>query len=264
MLIAAAVLVLVSGARSRYVSPLHNLKQTLLVDKSRESPTTTELVKELRFLRKRVEELEDKSKHADIINGGVTTREAIDSTSDAAGLLERLAGKVQEIELFMPKHCTAEDDVGCISIDFSYGQGIKKQGGGLKILCMVLSTKREHQIALDIKNTWGSKCDQLLFLADYDDPSLPAVDMKATWEGSGDCLIDKIFKGWQYVHDARLSGKLPDFNFVLKADVDSMPVMENVRKLLVEQEGRHYAGQPVYVGKRQMYYGRLDAQYNAG
>jgi hypothetical protein len=154
--------------------------------------------------------------------------------------------------MFMPKHCTARDDVGCIHIDFSYGKEKEKKGSFLKILCMVLSTKREHQIALDIKNTWGSKCNQLIFLADYDDPSLPAVDMKAQWEGSGDCLIGKIFKGWQYVHDARLSGKIPDFNFVLKADVDSLPVMENVRKLLTEEESRNFLTQPIYVGKRQV------------
>ena len=94
---------------------------------------------------------------------------------------------------------------------------------------MVLSTKREEQKALAVKKTWGAKCDQLLFLADYNDPNLPAVDMKAKWEGTGDCLIDKIFKGWQHVHENRLSGKLPDFDFVLKADLDSMPIMENLR-----------------------------------
>jgi hypothetical protein len=156
--------------------------------------------------------------------GSVTQQQGVGD----AGELARLAGKVKEIEQFMPQHCTAHDDVGCIHIDFEYGMEKEKKGSFLNILCMVLSTKREHQVAVNIKNTWGAKCNQLIFLADYDDPSLPAVDMKATWEGSGDCLIDKIFKGWQYVHDGRLSGKLADFDFVLKADVDSMPVSSHV------------------------------------
>ena len=118
---------------------------------------------------------------------------------------------------------------------------------------MVLSTKNELDRALAVKETWGQKCDDLLFIADYDDPSLPAVDMKAEREGTAACLVDKIVKAWQYVHDKRMAGEM-DFDFVLKADLDTMPIMENIRKLVVTKYIRFNTKHPLYIGKRQKYY----------
>ena len=89
--------------------------------------------------------------------------------------LAALTARVAKLEKEAPDHCGVDDSVGCVSIDFQWGKGAHKLGGDLKILCMVLSTKNELDRALAVKETWGQKCDDLLFIADYDDPSLPAV-----------------------------------------------------------------------------------------
>jgi hypothetical protein len=160
---------------------------------------------------------------------------------------------------FAPDHCSADNYHQCINIDERY----ISRNGAPRILCMVLLTKKEHTTALTIKKTWGAKCDSLVFLSDHDDPALPAVNMHAKWEGTADSLIDKMFKGWQYVNAARQNGTLT-FDWVLKLDTDSMPIMENVRRMLVAQYERFQHHWPIYIGRRQKYYGREDAYYNAG
>jgi hypothetical protein len=137
-----------------------------------------------------------------------------------------------------PQPCDPHENYAdCINVwNSPFLQSEKKP----RILCAVMHSKREHQQALDIKNGWGSKCDGLVFLSDHDDPELGAIDVHSKWEGSYKTLIYKMFKGWEHIHD----NMMDDYDWFLKADTDSLVIIENLQKLIYD----HYSGLDEFIG----------------
>ena len=55
------------------------------------------------------------------------------SAEQLQATIAKLVARVEKLEQNQPKHCEAEDDVGCIRIDFNYGQGAQPASAAISL-----------------------------------------------------------------------------------------------------------------------------------
>lgn len=85
----------------------------------------------------------------------------------------------------------------------------------IKILCMIMTNPNNHKTrAVHVKNTWGKRCNKLIFLTSAPDSELdtlilPVQEMKIA-------LRNKTKQSFTYAHDNYLN----DFDWFMKADDD--------------------------------------------
>lgn len=97
----------------------------------------------------------------------------------------------------------------------------------VKIVCWVLMTPKNHKTrAIHVKNTWGRRCNKLLFMSTEEDPDLPAIKLPVE-DGKGH-FWKKTRQSLEYVYKHHFN----DGDWFLKADDDTYIVMENLRKML--------------------------------
>ncbi|XP_020326457.2 glycoprotein-N-acetylgalactosamine 3-beta-galactosyltransferase 1-like [Oncorhynchus kisutch] len=105
-----------------------------------------------------------------------------------------------------------------------------------RLLCWVW-TRAKH-----IVNTWGPRCDTLLFMSSKPDLLFPGTVLAlATEEGRAN-LYNKTMAAFNLLHD----GYLDRADWFLKADDDTYVIVENLRLLL----SRFSPDKPVYLGRR--------------
>jgi hypothetical protein len=86
----------------------------------------------------------------------------------------------------------------------------------VRVLCWVMTGPENHQTkAIHIKNTWGKRCNKLLFMSSQSDSDLPAIALPVE-EGRNN-LWDKTKSAFQYIY----RNHLDDAEWILKADDDS-------------------------------------------
>lgn len=86
----------------------------------------------------------------------------------------------------------------------------------VKILCMVMTHPKNHQKkAIHIKNTWGRRCNKLLFMSSEEDSVLETIVLPVEKE-TRDNLWNKTKASFQYVHD----NYLEEYAWFVKADDD--------------------------------------------
>ncbi|XP_042893106.1 glycoprotein-N-acetylgalactosamine 3-beta-galactosyltransferase 1-like [Penaeus japonicus] len=97
----------------------------------------------------------------------------------------------------------------------------------VRVLCLVMTVESNHEKkAVHLKNTWGRKCNKLIFASTKDDPLLGAIDVgvqdvrKQQW--------GKAKKALKYVFDHNFH----IFDWLLVASEDSYVIMENLRYML--------------------------------
>lgn len=99
----------------------------------------------------------------------------------------------------------------------------------VKIVCWINMAPKFHQTkAIHIKNTWGKRCNKLLFMSHEDDPNLPAINLPIP-EGLNHFWA-KFKLAFAYVYKNHLN----DGDYFLKADDDTYIVMENLRHMLYQ------------------------------
>ena len=111
------------------------------------------------------------------------------------------------------------------------------------------------------KITWGMACDKLVFVADFDDKALGAVDVDARCEGHPGYLSrDKWSCGWLHI----VAQYIDDYDWFFKADDDTVVLVDNFRRYVVETADRHAVHEPRYVGLRQLQSNISRRQFNLG
>lgn len=85
----------------------------------------------------------------------------------------------------------------------------------VKILCMVMTQPRNHQTkAIHVRNTWGRRCNKLVFMSSEIDLQLDTVVLPIEESRAG--LWNKTKAAFKYLH----AHYLDDYDWFMKADDD--------------------------------------------
>lgn len=86
----------------------------------------------------------------------------------------------------------------------------------VKVLCLVMTYPANHKTkAVFVKETWGMRCNKLLFMTNEHDPLLETVIINQN--ETRDLLWGKTKKSFQYAFDQYFD----EFDWFLKADDDT-------------------------------------------
>ncbi|XP_046456804.1 glycoprotein-N-acetylgalactosamine 3-beta-galactosyltransferase 1-like [Daphnia pulex] len=97
----------------------------------------------------------------------------------------------------------------------------------VRILCWVMTTPANHDTkARAVKETWGPRCNVLLFISTEDDPKLPTVKFEV--KSGRDGLWGKTREAFRYAWDRYQD----EVDWFLKADDDTYIIVENLRYFL--------------------------------
>ena len=111
----------------------------------------------------------------------------------------------------------------------------------VRVLCWIMTSPANViKKATAVKDTWGQRCNRLLFFSSATDTSLPAIGLNVT-EGRRH-LTEKTMQAFRYLY----SHHLDDADWFLKADDDTYVIVENLRYFLSSQN----SSRPVCFGHR--------------
>ena len=110
----------------------------------------------------------------------------------------------------------------------------------VRILCMIPSSDDDlRSKGKAILETWGSRCTKILFFTNEDVPGYSAIGLHINEEGSYD-MTKKVFKAFYYTYVTLIN----EYDWFLKADMDTYVVMENLRYMLMDKN----PNEPLYYG----------------
>ena len=123
----------------------------------------------------------------------------------------------------------------------SYNTSVaKKLFKEVRILCWILTSPATIKIkGQAVKDTWGRRCNKLIFMSSEDDPSYPAINLGVP-EGREN-LWGKTKAAFRYLYKHHLH----DADWFFKADDDTFTVTENMRHFL----SRYNADDPHFFGR---------------
>ena len=123
----------------------------------------------------------------------------------------------------------------------SYNTSVaKKLFKEVRILCWILTSPRTIKFkGQAVKDTWGRRCNKLIFMSSEDDPSYPAINLGVP-EGREN-LWGKTKAAFRYLYKHHLN----DADWFFKADDDTFAVVENMRHFL----SRYNADDPHFFGR---------------
>ena len=65
----------------------------------------------------------------------------------------------------------------------------------IKVLCWIMTTHQNHKTkAIHVKNTWGTRCNKLIFMSDSKDDTLPTIRLKVG--ATRNDLVAKSYKAF--------------------------------------------------------------------
>ncbi|XP_064120346.1 glycoprotein-N-acetylgalactosamine 3-beta-galactosyltransferase 1-like [Macrobrachium nipponense] len=124
-----------------------------------------------------------------------------------------------------------------------------------KILCWILAIPQRNPSAIAVKNTWGKRCDKLIFFGDKIAEELEPVTLPGIKEGHG-VLWGKTREALKYLYDHYLE----DFDWFYKADDDTFAIIENLRYVLTPYDPEF----PMGLGERAVVRGDKNRSYLGG
>lgn len=125
----------------------------------------------------------------------------------------------------------------------------------VKILCWIMISPANHKTrGVHIKNTWGRRCNKLLFMSSIEDPELASIALPV--RNSMSNLWPKTKAAFKFIAENYLN----DYDWFMKADDDTFMIMENVRHLLYQYRPER----ALYFGHRMIGNGSLDGYMQGG
>ena len=110
-----------------------------------------------------------------------------------------------------------------------------------RVLCWIMtSPKTLKSKGKAVKETWGKRCNILLFMSSEKDDSFPAIKLNVN-EGREN-LWPKSREAWKYVYTHHIN----DAEYFMKADDDTFVIVENLRYL----GSQHNPSDPHFWGRR--------------
>ena len=97
----------------------------------------------------------------------------------------------------------------------------------IRVLCWIMTSPKSHKKAAVVRDTWGRRCNILVFMSSEVDPSLPSVKVNLTHD-SRDTLWGKTKQAFRYVYEHYRD----QADWFMKADDDTYVVVENLRLML--------------------------------
>ncbi|XP_071121222.1 glycoprotein-N-acetylgalactosamine 3-beta-galactosyltransferase 1-like [Mytilus edulis] len=114
----------------------------------------------------------------------------------------------------------------------------------IRVLCWVMTSPRNlEKKALHVKNTWGKRCNILLFMSSVSNLTFPAIGLNVS-EGRKH-LTEKTILAFKYVYEHYRDKA----DWFMKADDDTYVILENLRYFLKD----YNTSDPVYFGKHFTY-----------
>ncbi len=115
-----------------------------------------------------------------------------------------------------------------------------------KVLCFIPIISTDHDTkALEVIQTWGKRCDRLLFASNATDHEIGAIKI--------DIPIEDWAHLWQKQRETmrhiwQVYGT--DYDWFLKADLDTYVIMENLKAYLTSEEIQSKKDQSLILGRR--------------
>ncbi|KAL8561473.1 hypothetical protein ACOMHN_011155 [Nucella lapillus] len=139
-----------------------------------------------------------------------------------------------------------EEDTKAISLDRDLSlhhdddTRAKELYNQVRILVWVMTGPQNlDKRAVHVRNTWGKRANQLLFMSSERNDSFPTIGLDVE-EGRAH-LTAKTMRAFQYVYENHLN----DADWFMKVDDDTYVIMENLRYMLSSYNTRD----PIYFGK---------------
>ncbi|XP_066969174.1 glycoprotein-N-acetylgalactosamine 3-beta-galactosyltransferase 1-like [Macrobrachium rosenbergii] len=123
------------------------------------------------------------------------------------------------------------------------------------ILCWIMTTPERNSNAIAVKNTWGKRCDKLIFFSDKIAEELEPVKLNGIREERR-FLWRKTREALKYLYDHYRN----DFDWFYKADDDTYAIIENLRYVLTPYDPEF----PIGLGERAVVQGNKDRSYLGG
>jgi len=112
----------------------------------------------------------------------------------------------------------------------------------IRVLCWIMTAPENHWTkAIHVKNTWGKRCDTLLFVSSKNDTKLPAVAVIDGKEGR-----QFLWHKTQAAHKLMYEKYLDEADWFMRADDNSYVIVENLKFLLKDYDPK----EPLYFGQR--------------
>lgn len=109
----------------------------------------------------------------------------------------------------------------------------------VRILCWIMTSPATLESrAVHVRNTWGKRCDVLLFASDTENKEFPTIAVET--ETGREHLTSRTMKTFDYVH----AHHVDDADWFMKADDDTYVIVENLRYFLSKED----PSQPLYFG----------------
>ncbi|XP_068237421.1 glycoprotein-N-acetylgalactosamine 3-beta-galactosyltransferase 1-like isoform X2 [Palaemon carinicauda] len=140
-------------------------------------------------------------------------------------------------------------------ITLSFEREKEDKNNGSSLLCWVLAHKKKTESTLAVNNTWGKRCDKLIFFGDVNYTGLNSVELNGTIENNKSFLWGKTRESLKYLYDHYIN----EFQWFYKADVDTYAIVENLRYILTPYDPEF----PIALGQRALARGR-NKDYFAG
>jgi len=156
-----------------------------------------------------------------------------------AGFMFTVTG--QTINRKLPKHSKIEGLLIKNNLDTFYQEDLiaKKMSQDVTLLCWVLTQSTAlHSKGNAIINTWGKRCNILIFISSTEDKEFPAVGLQAP-EGRNNLWL-KTKAAWLYIYKHYFDKA----KWFLKVDDDTFVIPENIRYFLTpfDTKENHYFG----------------------